>query len=99
VKVYIAQLLCVNRHCILAHPAECETPAQIDGLQHELMGAYREMLQQEIVNPWCAICRSRNFHVETAPTQFRTMAEAGPHLKVAEALQKISADWLKGQMN
>jgi hypothetical protein len=66
----------------------------------EAVDALRTMVTNGIAlgmfNPWCGICKSRDFHYEVGGTRFRTMAEAEPHLREIERQNAIARAILGG---
>lgn len=87
--IHITQCLCENRHTILAAAWDDRDPAYT--AEHALADLKRAVeLATEvkgIVNPWCGICHSRNWHYEDGVTKFTSMAEAWPSLKECEREQ------------
>ena len=92
--VHIVQLLCPERHCILAVAYESDKPMPEDPCRY-VEQQFQEAVQAGILNPWCDICRSRDLHTEDAPTRFRTLEEARPHLKALEALQARTREFFR----
>jgi hypothetical protein len=88
-RVWIAQCLCPQRHCILATAGEAqdqdrrEAKAKIEGPLHERVAAE---LAAGVLNPWCDLCRSpaTSWTYELGRTRFRTMAQAKPELEKLE---------------
>jgi len=74
-KVHLVQWLCPHRHCLLAGAYE-EGVGTFDGVVEFLQLSARKMN----LNPWCAICGSRELRYEDAPTRWATLIEAAPHL-------------------
>ena len=88
--IYITQLLCPQRHCIVAMAwDEHETSAS--EVEHELRKMFRDAVQGGHLDPYCGLCRSETFHCENARTLFSTMAEALPHLREQEREQLLTA--------
>jgi len=79
-KLWLAQLLCPQRHCILglAYDLEEHTPADIEE-RFTLM-----LTMVGIMNPWCGICRSRTLHVEHGKLATDDWDEANAILREAE---------------
>ena len=95
-KVYIAQLLCPERHAILAFAEEFDTLAEAE----EVLGKrVEEVRASAMLNPWCGLCNSRNLSVEVRPTIFRTIEEARPELHASEAAQLATSQFLKATKN
>lgn len=85
-KVRIIQLLCSNRHCILAAAYESED----GGEQQKPMEELKEAVKKLKLNPWCGICGDRELKYEDAPSKFVTMEEAKPHLECNQCEQILS---------
>lgn len=86
-RVWIAQCLCPQRHCIVALSHECETRAQAERLADLLRAAIAETCGEgKDFNPWCSICgaKQETWHIEIGRTPYRSMAEAMPHLRRTE---------------
>lgn len=97
--VYIAQLLCPQRHCISANVSVCQSDEEINNLTEHTHTGFAFMVEKKLLNPWCGICGSTSLRVETARTKFSTMDEAMPHLKASEKAQQQSAAMLKAEKN
>ena len=81
-NVRIVQLLCPQRHCIVASlydPEENTSKTIMDFLD----------VQRTSLDPWCGICKSRNLQYEDRPTVFKTMEEAMPFVQ-AEQLKNLA---------
>lgn len=78
--LWLAQLLCPQRHCILAtaYDREENEPAKVEAV---LMKAPTTGL----LNPWCGICGSRELRVEHGKLFTDDWDEAMVFLKAAEA--------------
>lgn len=86
-RVRIIQLLCPARHCIVA-VAYVSPGGDADTIVAEgLRATFDKSVTAGHFNPWCELCRSREFHIEDAATPFATMAEALPALKEEERKQ------------
>ena len=88
-RVYLAQLMCANRHCIVAVPGEYENDQDAAALDQMV----RDGFKAGGFDPWCGICRSRSLHVEIGATQWASLAEAMPYMKAAEAAQLATRVW------
>src|SRR5262245_32850280 len=101
--VYLAQLLCVNRHAILGLALEADAGLDLDsahlGLSVLLDDAFDRGCKDGILKRSCGICQSTAFHVETGLTKYATMAEAAPELRRQEAAQQASRRYLKATSN
>jgi hypothetical protein len=97
-RVYIAQLLCPQRHAIMASSAEAETEHDA---QQKAIQPLREQVEQLLatgqINPWCDICGASkgSWHYEVGRTRFRTLEEALPALSALER-ENLSARTLFG---
>jgi thiol-disulfide isomerase/thioredoxin len=80
-KVRIVQLLCPQRHCVLATAYESPDGAELPEIGARLDGQFKSLTDRGEMNPWCGLCRSRNLHAEDRATRFETMTEAMPHLE------------------
>jgi hypothetical protein len=89
-RVWIAQCLCPQRHCIMAAygVADSEEAASAE-IAWPLREAVDEALQAGLLNPWCGICKagSEMWRYEVGRTKFRTKEEAAPLLQRLEAAQ------------
>jgi hypothetical protein len=88
--VRIVQLLCPGRHCILATAYESPDGQPIPEAEQRLREMADSLIRTGGINPWCGICRSRDWRYEDRATVFETMNEARPHLELAE-LQNAGA--------
>jgi len=79
--VYIAQVLCPDRHCILAAAMECETQEEIDQFKAEFEKQFSGLIAGKHIDPWCGICQSRHLRAEMKKTKFATLEEANPHIE------------------
>lgn len=98
VKVWIAQLLCPLRHCILAVAGEYETEAAAGELSF-LLGAHAAelMTPQGPFDHWCGICGSKELKIELAPSIFSTLDEARPILAQLQQEQIRNMAMLQAQ--
>ena len=89
-RVWIAQCLCPQRHCVLAASgvADSEEAASTE-IAWPFRGAVEEALQAGLLNPWCALCKAgcETWRYEVGRTRFSTMEEAAPLLQQIEAEQ------------
>jgi len=95
-KVYIAQLLCPERHCILGAYGEYESLEDAKELGEKLRAAAQCAVAEKLMNPWCGICRSRDWHVEVGATRFATREVAKAFMDECERQQAMTARFLKG---
>ena len=87
--IHLAQILCPQRHCIIAlvYPSEDFTDEQGAKM---IEAQLKDWLDKKILNPWCGLCASREFHTETGVTKFQTMKEAMPHVQEEELKQMLT---------
>jgi len=79
--VWLMQLLCPKRHCILAAPYD-PTRTSVANLQHDA----QQFMLQEALNPWCALCGSTDLTFEHTETPFHSLTDIEPLLRdLAEA--------------
>lgn len=93
-KVRIVQLLCPQRHCILATAYESADGAEIPEIAERVKEKFGSLVNDG-VNPWCGICKSRDLHPEDKPTTFATMAEALPFLEELSRRQALTREYFK----
>ena len=107
--VKLVQLLCPKRHCIMG-------VAYLDG-KDTFVGVcnrIEDIIREGPLNRWCGICGSRDLKFKETTTPWKTIPEAYPHLKAAEAdqiatryhlnatgqaLEPIDMDWVKHLVN
>ena len=86
-RIRIVQCLCPSRHCIMAlafDPAESDDTSAIGRLKEDVTG----LLAGGQLDPWCALCLSRDWHYEVGITRFTTISEALPHLMKSQHDQR-----------
>lgn len=92
-RVWIAQCLCPDRHCVMGAAGEAGDQATAEA---EIMAPLREkiaeLLAKDVINPWCSICHAGadTWRYE-GRTRFRTLEEALPELARSEAQQRATA--------
>jgi hypothetical protein len=96
-SVYMIQCLCPQRHAIVGFAYEADEPSEEKLAQ--LQSTVAKMIGQNMIDPWCGICRSRDWHYEQAKTRFRTMAEAEEPMREAEAMQAKAREFFKRSKN
>jgi hypothetical protein len=79
-KVRIVQLLCPQRHCIVATAYQSPDGEVVPEITDVPQGKFAHMVELG-VNPWCGICSSRDLQPEDRPTPYATLAEAAPFLR------------------
>jgi hypothetical protein len=89
-RVWVAQCLCPDRHCILAATgvADSAEAASAD-IAWPLREAVEKALQAALLNPWCGLCHAppHEWRYEVGRTRFSTLEEAAPLLQRLEAEQ------------
>lgn len=85
-EIWLVQLLCPERHCIMAAAYEREGIESGPGAEESLKGAIRE----NGLNWECGICMKKELHFEHGKTPFKSMEEAYPRLKQVEAENILS---------
>jgi hypothetical protein len=99
-RVYIAQILCPSRHCVVGAANVCETDEQIDTLREMLQAKFDSMCAPGGgFNRKCELCGSTVLHIEVGRTQFKNVDEAMPHLRESEKTQRLVAAFLKATRN
>jgi hypothetical protein len=99
-RVWIAQCLCPQRHCIMATAGEAdgEAEARIE-IELPLREKLNKWLADRTMNPWCGICRSPvdRWIYEVAPTRWATLEAALPALRRTEA-ENVAAGTVLGEL-
>jgi hypothetical protein len=99
VRVWIAQCLCPQRHCIMAAAGEAATREEAEErLGQPLREQVEELLEAKAINPWCAICGSTEWRIDLGRTAFLTLDEAKPSL-VETAQANDAANALYGDLH
>ena len=98
-KVYIAQLLCPSRHCILAAAGEYASEADAQVLAAAVRENFQSATEHGILDPWCGLCKSRKLAVEVRATRFTSLEEAQPHLSANQTAQLLSAEYIRRSDN
>jgi hypothetical protein len=91
-RVWIAQCLCPQRHAILAAAGVAHDRADAElTVLGPLIGRVRKLCTDEIINPWCGLCKApeADWRYEVGRTRFTSMAEAETTLRGSEAAQSI----------
>ena len=81
--VHICQLMCPERHTIIALAYEEEESTDEEMMQ-QVSNLFQEAVNRKLINPWCGLCGSKDLKPECGKTAFTNMEEAKPHLKKAE---------------
>lgn len=97
--VRIIQLLCPARHCILATAYESTDGAVIPQMEQRLLYHAKTMVEAGAMNPWCGLCRSRDWHPEDRPTKYASMDEALPYLQEIEDRNAQTREFFRAGKN
>lgn len=94
-KVYILQLLCPLRHCILATAYEADAISEPDHaapMIERLDGKVNGLLASNSMNPRCGICGAErdSWSYEAGETRWKNLAEARPAL-IKEQEKNVAA--------
>lgn len=83
-RVWIAQCLCPDRHCMMALAGD--DPEEAEPTRQRLRQMIELLVHRGGLNPWCAICgaRAETWRYEVAPTRYATLDEAMPHLQATQ---------------
>ena len=82
-RVWIAQVMCRQRHTILAGAALAADRDAARFLVEPLRDGVRQMVREGSINPWCGICGEpiQDWFVDLGQTAFTSMEEAKPALE------------------
>lgn len=87
--VHIVQCLCPSRHCIAAIAFDDK-----DLSPEKALEGFPMLVNSTVAvggwNPWCGICRSRDWHYELGRTRWETLEEAMPRIKELERQQALT---------
>jgi hypothetical protein len=87
--IHIIQVLCPDRHCILAiayDPAELPPDEAMLGMKQ----LTQKMIDDHAINPHCGICGSTCWEYEDHATKYATIEAAMPFLQENEVAQAIA---------
>lgn len=84
-KVYLIQLLCPKRHCVIASAFE-----EGQNTPDKVIEAMKQQMKKNHINPWCGLCGSPKLNFEVAKTKFDSLVEAGPVLFEEQMKQMIT---------
>jgi len=99
-RVWLVQLYCGElRHCIICAAYEAsldDGPAHREALT-DMNVSINRLLDQKMIDPFCGLCGGifEKWFIESAPSVFKTMAEAIPELKKLEGHQAVSRDLMR----
>lgn len=87
-KVYIAELLCPNRHCLMAMAGEFEGE-NYTRLEARLQKAMLRAIETNMIKPVCAVCDAPHevWSIETKITKYGSLADAEPEMRREEREQ------------
>jgi hypothetical protein len=94
-KVYIAQLMCPERHCVVGMAGEFESQQEAEPALSHLLGLMFGEMVRGGVKEECGLCHATRLRVEVAPSRFRTMEEATPVLRELEERQRLTREFLQ----
>jgi hypothetical protein len=92
-RVWVAQCLCPQRHCIMAASRGAENAADANAnVLTPLQKQVESMLIIKALNPWCGLCHAAasEWTYEVRRTAFATMDEIEPALRQLEAEQIVT---------
>lgn len=87
-RVWVAQCLCPERHAIMAAAGEAAGPGDAEHkIARPLREKIEELLADDVLNPWCGICRAprATWKWEIGRTRWTSLAEIKPELEKVEA--------------
>jgi hypothetical protein len=92
IRVWIAECLCPQRHCVLAASGEAPSELGAEPIRALLVKQVAELLRAELLNPWCGLCHApaESWRYELGRTRFASMAEARPDMEQNAAEQAIT---------
>jgi hypothetical protein len=99
-RVWIAQCLCPDRHCIVAGAGEAaDSRKAAKQILEPLKADVANALRLEVISPWCSLCNAKSdtWRYELRRSAFRTMDDARPVLERLQAEQMV-ANALFGDM-
>jgi hypothetical protein len=97
--VYIAELLCPARHCMVAVANFCETDEEVEALRKTADGILQAANSARAPEKTrCVKCRSE-LQVETSRTPFNSMEEAEPYLEARAAQQYLEWNLMQASRN
>jgi hypothetical protein len=92
--LWLAQLLCPNRHaiCALAYDSE-ETPAA------DIEARLQAVLAPGMLDPWCGLCGSRTLHIEHGKLATDDWEEATAVLRKQEQANLATREFMLRNRN
>ena len=96
-RLYLAQMLCPQRHALfaLAYDGEVTAAAEVERQMHAVLAS-------GALNPWCGLCASRELRIEHGKLATDDWAVALAGLRAGEAANlatRAHFDRLKGNTN
>ncbi len=90
-KIYLAQLLCPRRHCLIAAAAEYDSGTEAAELGVNVRAHAEEGVKAGIFKAECAICGAPydTMEIEVGLTPFKSLEEARPHLLAQMEAQRF----------
>lgn len=98
-SVWLAQLKCQNNHCIIAAARIARDEDDARELANQVSRGFERMVSIGALNPYCGLCRSKEFWVDYGPTPFRTLEEASGPLSELQAKQQLTAEAVRKSSN
>jgi hypothetical protein len=96
--IRIAQLLCPQRHCILALAFDDRAYSD-KWAANELVARFFANVEQRILNRQCGLCGSTQLRAEVGVTRFANMAKAAPFLAQCQVDQLRTGLRLRAENN
>lgn len=87
--VKLIQVLCPERHCIIAIAYD-DTDKDDAAALLDFQGKFHFLVDSGAMNPWCALCGSKDLKFDVGTTGFANLAEAEPILLAHQAAQMQS---------
>lgn len=99
-RVWIAQVLCPQRHTIFALTAVCDDQTEdVENLTRQTEKTMHDLLESKSINPWCGLCHAphEKWRIEAGRTLWETLAEAEAPLRDVEA-ENLATGALYGEV-
>lgn len=97
--VYIAQLLCPERHSMLAGFHYCEDREHLAAVVAQVYAKWDDLCAKGYAQPKCYFCLSTHLEVETGRLPFNSIEEAMPTLRAMGAVERLSGPSWKASQN